>query len=196
MGTSSPSKSPNRCLSVWVQGAPYRAARSPRRRRSCTAAIRQCVKFHPTTGGASTIADVNASRAPSPDLGHSENSSGLLLRRLGGFCRRPQRPGVDAVRMQRKHRLVKRDCRRCPPDASVEVTEVTARFLDVARRAIRIEHAMTGDYCLWMQRLDFVECAEPFVPRRLVALREIEVRVVVDAIAGYDQPDGGHIQRS
>lgn len=45
---------------------------------------------------------------------------------------------------------------------------------------------MTSDDCFRMQGLDFVERSEPVVPALFVALREIEVRVVVDAVSRYD----------
>src|SRR5215472_16005911 len=53
---------------------------------------------------------------------------------------------------------------------------------------------MAGHDRFRMQGLDPVERSEPFLPCLLVALGEIEVRVVVDAIARYDQIDGGHMQ--
>jgi hypothetical protein len=55
---------------------------------------------------------------------------------------------------------------------------------------------MAHDHGFRMQGLDFVERLEPLVYRLFVAFREIEVRVVVHAISGYDQIDRGHIQRS
>ena len=72
--------------------------------------------------------------------------------------------------------------------------EVTSRFLDVARRAIGIEHAMTSDHCFRMQGLDFVERAEPLTASLSVALREIKVRVVVDGVSRHDQTDGMRVQ--
>src|SRR5258708_39790518 len=54
---------------------------------------------------------------------------------------------------------------------------------------------MTGDHCFRIQGLDFVQRPEPLVRSLVVALREIEMRVVVDAISRYDQTDGRHMQR-
>jgi hypothetical protein len=64
---------------------------------------------------------------------------------LGCFCGRPERARVYAVGMQREHRLVQLHRRRRPLTGSEEVAEIAARVLDVARRAVGIEHAMTGD---------------------------------------------------
>ena len=62
--------------------------------------------------------------------------------------------------------------------------------------AIGIDHTVTGHDCLRMQRLDFIERSKPLAPSLFVALREIKVRVVIDAISRYDQTNGRHIQRS
>ena len=50
--------------------------------------------------------------------------------------------------------------------------KIPSRFLDVTRRAIRIEHTMSSDYCLGMKGFNFVASF-------FIALREIEMRVVV-----------------
>ena len=55
---------------------------------------------------------------------------------------------------------------------------------------------MTGDHRCRMQSLDFVERLKPITYGRSVALREIEMRVVVDAVSRYDQPNGRYIQSS
>src|SRR6266850_920631 len=113
----------------------------------------------------------------------------------GSFCGRPERPWVDPLRMQREHPLVEllRRRRRC--QTSVEVADVASSLLDVTRRAVGLEHAMSRHDCFRLQGLDSIQRSKPLVPGLLVALREIEVRVVVDAIPGYDQANGTHMQR-
>src|SRR5258707_319996 len=62
---------------------------------------------------------------------------------LGSICSRPERPRVNAIRMQREHLLVQLYRRRSTRNGSVEIAEIASSLFDVARRAVRIEHAMT-----------------------------------------------------
>src|SRR5260370_4463468 len=84
--------------------------------------------------------------------------------------------------MQCQHLLVEVERRRCTRQASVKVMEVSPSFLDVQRRAIRVEHAMSGNYCLRTQSLDRIQRAQPLTSGLFVALREIRVGIVVDRI--------------
>src|ERR1700730_9911191 len=106
--------------------------------------------------------------------------------RFGRLRGRPERPGVNAVRMQRKHLLVQLYRRRCTPKRCDEVTEIPSRFFDVARRAIGIEHTVPCNHGFRSQGFDCVEGAEPLVASLFVALGKIEMRVVVDAVSRYD----------
>src|SRR5216684_5913359 len=74
--------------------------------------------------------------------------------------------------------------------------EVSPSFLDVQRRAIRVEHAMSGNYCLRTQSLDGIQRAQPLTSGLFVALREIRVGIVVDRIPGDHQTNRRHMQRS
>ena len=74
--------------------------------------------------------------------------------------------------------------------------KITSRFLDVTRRAIRIEHTMSSDYCLGMKGFNFLERQKPLAASFFIALGEIQMRVVIDAISRYNEVNGGHIQRS
>jgi hypothetical protein len=47
-----------------------------------------------------------------------------------------------------------------------------------------------------MQSLDFMERAKPLVPSIFIALGEVGMRVVVDGIARYDQPNRRNVQSS
>src|SRR5262249_52894608 len=54
---------------------------------------------------------------------------------------------------------------------------------------------MSGDHRLRTEGLDPIEGSQPLVPRLGVAtLREVEVRVVVDGVAGVDEADGRDMQ--
>ena len=98
--------------------------------------------------------------------------------------------------MQCQHLHVKVEGRRGTCQGSVKVMEVTSGFFDVTRRAIGVKHAMTCYHCSRMQGLDLIQRAEPLAPGLFIALREIEVRVVVDSIPRYNQANRRHMQRS
>ena len=78
--------------------------------------------------------------------------------------------------------------------AQHEVSDITTGFLNMTRRAIGVEHTMTGDHYSGMQALDLIQCAEPLAASFYTAFREVGVSVVIDGIAGYDQADGRHMQ--
>jgi hypothetical protein len=69
---------------------------------------------------------------------------------------------------------------------SDEITQVMPSFLDVARRAIRIEHTVPWNHGLRLEEFDFVECLEPLLAGSFVALGKIEMRVVIDAVSRHD----------
>src|SRR5258708_32307266 len=60
--------------------------------------------------------------------------------------------------------------------------EVSPSFLDVQRRAIGVEHAMSGNYCLRTQSLDRIQRAQPLTSGLLVVISTIRVVLVVDRI--------------
>ena len=55
---------------------------------------------------------------------------------------------------------------------------------------------MTGYHGSRVQGLDHVQCAQPLAPGLCIALREIEVRVVIDSIPRHNQADRRNMQSS
>ena len=98
--------------------------------------------------------------------------------------------------MQGQHLLVKAKGGRCSCHGSVKIPNVAPSFVDVPRRAVRLKHTVTGDQHSRLQGLDLIQCREPFAPGFFIALREIEVRVVIDSIPRYHQTDARQVQRS
>jgi hypothetical protein len=62
--------------------------------------------------------------------------------------------------------------------------DVTSGFLDVTRRAVGVNNTIPRYDCIRMKSLDLIHCAQRLDPGLFIALREIEVRVVID-----DTPD-------
>ena len=73
--------------------------------------------------------------------------------------------------------------------------DVSSGFLDVRRRAIRVTDTMPRYHCTRVQGLDLIQRAQPLDPGLFIALREIEVRVVIDCIPRYHQANRRHMQR-
>ena len=67
-------------------------------------------------------ARASALRNPGEDYSTRQSLSGWRSGRLGSFCGHPERPGVNAVRMQREHRLVQFYRRPCTPKGGDEVS--------------------------------------------------------------------------
>ena len=55
---------------------------------------------------------------------------------------------------------------------------------------------MSGYHCSRMQGFDLIQRPQPLTPGLFIALSEVRVRVVVDRIPRYNQPNRRHMQRS
>jgi hypothetical protein len=97
--------------------------------------------------------------------------------------------------MQSQHLLVNTEGCRFTCHSSIEITNVTSGFFDVARRAIGVNYAMARDDRSRMQSFDLIEGEEPLAPGFFVGFGEIGVRVVVDSISRDNQADRRHMQR-
>ena len=84
--------------------------------------------------------------------------------------------------MQCQHLLVEVQRCRCTRQAGVKVMEVSPGFVDVTRRAVGIKDTMTSYDYFRMKSLNLIQRAQPLDPGFFIALREIEVRVVIDGI--------------
>ena len=71
---------------------------------------------------------------------------------------------------------------------SVQVTDVTSDFPDVARRTIGVKKAVASYHRQRTQNLDLIECGEPLVPCPFIAFRKIGVRVVIDRTPEITRP--------
>ena len=75
-----------------------------------------------------------------------------------------------------------------------EILNVTARFLDVPRRIIRIEGAVPDNDRPGVECFDFVNGGEPIVKPFSIGLHEIGMRAVVNGIARDDEIDRWHVK--
>src|SRR5262249_6321841 len=118
----------------------------------------------------------------------------LTLRWFRCLCGTPERTRIDPVRVQCQHFPEELRGGRGIGHTPVKVMEVASGFLNVARRAIGFQHAMTGDHHSRIEGLDFIERGEPLESCFLVALSQIRMRVVIDSIPRYHQTHRRHMQ--
>jgi hypothetical protein len=60
--------------------------------------------------------------------------------------------------------------------------DVSSGFLDVTRRAVGVKNTMPRYDGIRTKSLDLIQCAQTLDTGLFIALREIEVRVVIDGI--------------
>ena len=78
--------------------------------------------------------------------------------------RTPKCPSrIDPIRIELQHLLVELLCGRRHYGHSVEIAYVLAGLLDDTGIVLIIRSLMWGDNCMWIERLDFVECSDPFL---------------------------------
>ena len=90
--------------------------------------------------------------------------------------------------------VVEVECRGRRFDDPVEVTDVLAGFPDDPRIVVAGGALVARHDGLRVQGLDDAEGREPVEPALVIGLRQVEVNVVVDGVAGDDEADLRNMQ--
>lgn len=107
----------------------------------------------------------------------------------------PERSRVDPVGIEGEHPVVEIASRCGLAVHPIEIADVSARRVDVAGAAIRVERAMTHDDCLRIDRGEPVDGCEPSLPASPIGLHKERMRFVVNRVTGDQEAKRRDMQR-
>src|SRR5262245_12965210 len=122
------------------------------------------------------ISTLSARRGLSDSTGQIETFS------LRGVCGAPQRTWVDAIRVELEHAVVKLARALGLVVQPVKVPNVLACGFDVARAVVAGRDSVSRDDRCGLQRLDLVQCSNPFEPGLTIRFREVRMDAVINGI--------------